>query len=310
MIRQIFSQFRDIYDINFTSFKPITSKTFLLKCNNNNCYFAKKSSLYSQEKYQFLYDQGIKNVLYPIKNRRGNFITTDSDNKYYVTNFINDFDIVGEIKAVNMADELANLHANTYFKKQLSKDNSRKKMEDLYEYLQYKFNVIESYVRTIETRPFDEYSIIILKNYHHILDAKKIMAPIHKRLVSEIKGKKTVYYNFIHNNPKLNHLLITSGNRYLTSIEKSKIGISSLDMAKYYVECEDLNIDFKSTITNYFAKYDDDFYLEYFYFLVLLFYIKGIVIIDKDYVSAQNFLHATGSIKKFIETFDLKDKNE
>ena len=43
---------------------------------------------------------------------------------------------------------------------------------------------------------------------------------------------------------------------------------------------------------------------------VFLYYIKGIVIIDKDYVSSQSFLYATNSIKKFIETFDLEEKKE
>ena len=40
---------------------------------------------------------------------------------------------------------------------------SRKNMEQLFEYLDYKFAALEMFIRSIETRPFDEYSIVILK---------------------------------------------------------------------------------------------------------------------------------------------------
>ena len=207
-----------------------------------------------------------------------------------------------------MADELADVHFNTYFKKQLSVDFSRKQMEELYEYLQYKFRMLEAFVRTVETRPFDEYSIIILKNYRYILNAK-IIAPIHKRLVSEIKARKSVNYSFVHNNPKLNHLINSAGMRFLISLEKSKMGIASLDMAKFYIECEDLKLDFKTIISNYFNKYGDDFYQEYFYFLVILYYLKGLVVVDKDYITAQNFLYVSDSIKRLTNDFDLQDRS-
>lgn len=309
MNRQLFASLRDIYDIKFNAYKPITSNSYKLVCDNGSNYFIKKSNLYVQQKYQFLYDQGLQNILYPLKNNQGRFITANNDYSFFISNFINDFAIVDEVKAVNMVDELSNIHFNTYYKKQLSVDFSRKKMEELYEYLQYKFRMLEAFIRTVETRPFDEYSIIILKNYRYILDAKKIITPIHKRLVSDIKSKKSVNFSFIHNNPKLNHLINSAGHRYLISLEKSKMGLSSLDMAKFYIESEDLNLDSKTIINNYFSKYDDDFYQEYFYFLVILYYLKGLVVIDKDYVTAQNFLYVSDSIKRITTDFNLKDRN-
>mgnify|MGYP000409526969 CR=1 FL=1 len=308
MNREIFSRLSNVYNIRFKAYKPVTANTYKVICENGNNYFIKKSNPLVQQKYQFLYDQGIKNILYPIKNNYGRFLTANNYNSYYVTNYIKDNTVVNEVKAVNLLDELANVHFNTYFKKQLSVDFSRRKMEELYEYLQYKFNMLESFVRTVETRPFDEYSIIILKNYRYILDGKKILSEIHKRLVSDIKSKKSVNFAFVHNNPKLNHLLNSAGNRYLISIDKAKIGISSLDLAKYYIECEDLKLDFKSIINNYFSKYEDDFYQDYFYFLVLLYYFKGFIVLDKDYVTSQNFLYVSEQIKKLINDFNLSDR--
>ena len=129
-------------------------------------------------------------MAYPLKNVKGHFVTNINKNFLFLSNFYPHFDIVGEIKAVNLADELSNLHYNTYFKRQLSVEFSRKNMEQLFEYLDYKFAAMEMFIRSIETRPFDEYSIVILKNYQYLLDAKRIMSELHKGLIGAIKEKK------------------------------------------------------------------------------------------------------------------------
>src|SRR5690554_5927647 len=126
MNRHLFSALGEVYNIRFASFKPLTSKSFRLKSKDNEqCFFAKKSNIYSQEKYRFLYEQGISNIVYPLKNKRGNFVTNIRKNHIFVSDYYRPFDIVGEIKAVNMIEELSGLHSNTYFKRQLSVDFSR-----------------------------------------------------------------------------------------------------------------------------------------------------------------------------------------
>lgn len=301
---------RSLYDISIDNYKPITSKTSKIYCKDGNCYFMKQSNLLTELKYQFLDDQGIGNILYPLKNRRGEFITKNENMSFYVMDYIPFHNSLNEIKAVYLADELNSLHIATGFKRQLSPSTSKEKMKDIYEYLQYKFSSIEVFVRSVEAREFDEYSITILKNYQYILNGKKIMARLQKKIVGDIKDKKSVNYAFIHNNPKLDHLFTLQGDKYLTSIENSKIGVPSLDMAKFYLETEDINVDIKTLIKEYFSKFDDDFYFDYFCFLVLLYYMKSLIIIDKDYVTSQNFIYVAGSIKTFINLFELEKDNE
>ena len=191
MNRDIFAKLGDLYNLRFSAYKPLSAKTFRLRCREGgDCYFVKRSNIYSQEKYRFLYDQGIANIAYPLKNVKGNFVTNINKNFLFLSAYYPHHEIVGEIKAVNLADELSSLHYNTYFKRQLSVDFSRRNMEQLFEYLDYKFAVLEMFVRSVETRPFDEYSIVILKNYQYLLDAKKIMGELHKSLIGAIKEKK------------------------------------------------------------------------------------------------------------------------
>lgn len=309
MIRRILDESSKYYNLEFKTYNPLSSKAYKVKSDNGEEYFLKETELYMQEKFKFLYNQGINNILYPIKNRAGEYITKCSGT-FYVTNFVSDFYTVNEIKAASLLGELNYLHTNTFYKRQLSPLKSREKMDSIFEYLQYKFALIEVFVRSVEARPFDEYSITILKNYQYILDAKKVMANLQRKVITAIKEKRSINYSFIHNNPKLDHLLSYNGSQYLISIEKAKIGVPSLDIAKFYVESEDLNFDIKAIIQSYFSKYEDPFYYDYFCFLVLFIYIKGLVIVDKDYVSSQNFIYTASSIKTFIATFSLIPERE
>ena len=103
-------------------------------------------------------------------------------------------------------------------------------------------------------KPLGNFSVPILENYHHILDAKTEMIRLQKRIIAIIKDKESVVFSFLHNNPKLDHILIVRGAKYLTSLENGKIGINSLDLAKFYVENQDLNIDFSQIIKEYYQN--------------------------------------------------------
>lgn len=302
-MREILNDTRVKYQINSHEIKPVTSKSYLMKCQAGNCFFIKKTELYTEDKFAFLKEQGITNVIYPIKNTNNKYITTYNQGLYYLTDYYHDRQYSNQYKAVKLSRELANLHHNTDYKKPLSVEFSRKKVEELYEYFRYKFSTIELFIRTVEAQPFDEYSIVILKNYQYIILGEKKIAALHKKLIEHVKSRKSVSHSFIHNNPKFNHLINVEGSDYLISIDNSKIGIPSLDIAKFYIEAEDITLDIKSLINQYFEQYDDDFYFDYFCFLVLLYYVKGININGKDYVSSQSFIYAASSIKKFIEIF-------
>ena len=93
------------------------------------------------------------------------------------------------------------------------------------------------------------------------------------------------------------------GSKYLTSLENGKIGINSLDLAKFYVENQDLNIDFSQIIKDYYQNENNSFYYDYFRFLVLVIYIKRIVVHQLDHISAQNFIANAEQIKKYFALF-------
>ena len=179
-------------------------------------------------------------------------------------------------------------------------------MDEIISFLNYQYSIIEAYIKTIESQKYDEFSIPILKNYQYILKTKNIMINKNKSIIKAIKEEKSVFFCFLHNNPKIDHLIIVDGNKYLISIDNGVIGIPSLDIAKFYIENQDIYYDISLQIKEYFNSYNDDFYYDYFIFMVILIYLKGLIIDTKQYISTQSFIYTTDSIKKFLKNFNLE----
>lgn len=290
------------YEISLDQFKVITPKTIKFQDSNGNNYFLKNTKYNVYEKYMFLNNQNINNILFPLKNKRNEFVTRNNNSAFYINNYIEDFTIIKEMKFQNMYNELNKLHDQTKIIRQLNPSSSRPKFEEITNRLDYKFKTLENYVRSVEAKNLNIYSMPVLANYQYLLDTKKELVRLQKRIISSVKAKETIEYSFIHNNPKLEHLLNVHGNNYLTSIENSKIGLESLDLAKLYVENENLNIDYTGLLIERFNNINP-FYYDYFRYMVLLLYVEGLVLSTDEYINAQMFINTTNSIKKYFDNF-------
>ena len=309
-IRNLYFDIRENYNIDLLSYCPLTSKSFKIITKDNNKLIVKKSKDKVKSKYMFLKNEGLDNIIYPYFNKKNNVLTRLSNNDfcdecYYVLPFYDDNNVLNETKVKSLLEELKILHKKTSFNRNLSLKKSKGKMEEIIAILEYRFQLLEAYVRTVESQKYDEFTIPILKNYHYILDSKKILIDKNRKIVNAIKEEKSVSYCFLHNNPKLDHLIINDGNKYLISIDNGVIGIPSLDIAKFYIENEDINFDMFTHISEYFSEFNDEFYFDYFVFLVLFIYIKGLIIDSKGYISTQSFIFTSNSINKFIKIFKL-----
>ncbi len=298
----LLNEINNNYNLEIKDWQRLTRKSFLVHCESSSCYFIKRTLPNAMEKYQFLANQGVSNVLYPIINKQREFVTNSENDFFYVSDYVENFRSVDEIQVKNMYESLNILHHNTEYKRQLSPATARPKFEELTKQLDYKFRIIEEYIRSLEMKPLGPFSMPILGNYHYVLDAKNFLIGIQKKIILNIKDRETINFTYLHNNPKLDHLITSRGSKYLVSIENGKLGISSLDLAKLYVENEHLNIDFQAL---YFGGYNggDDFYYDYFCFLVLFIYIKRIKVGPNDSISAQSFVDAANSITRFKEAF-------
>jgi len=312
-IKNVYLNIRNNYDFDLLSYTPLTSKSIKILTKNNDKYIIKKSKNKVKSKYSFLKNEGLDNIIYPKFNKNNNYLTRLANNNcvddecYYVSPYYEDNNVLNEKKAKNLLEELKVLHEKTSFTRNLSMNKSKSKMEEIIIFFDYKFKSLEAYIRTIEAQNYDEFSIPVLKNYHHILDCKSILIEKNRKIVNKIKEEKAVTFCFLHNNPKIDHLIINNGNKYLISIDNGVIGIPSLDIAKFYIENNDINFDMYTHIKEYFNAYNDDFYFDYFVFLVMFIYLKGLIIDVKGYISTQSFIYTTNSLNNFIKLFKLKE---
>lgn len=297
------------YELSIEDIEPLSSKAFKIYDSSGNAYFLKEVGLESFEKYQFLSNEGVNNILYPALNRDKNFVTRYNNHSIYLNTFIESVNLKDELMANSLYHELNNLHQKTSFKRQLSPNSSRPKFEEITRRLDYLFRSIEEYIRGVESRPLTRENMQILGNYQYVLDAKKELVRLQKRIISSIKARESINYSYVHNKPRLDHIISVKGIKYLTSIENGRIGISSLDMAKLYIENEDLNIDFKSIIDDFYRHQDNPFYYDYFRYLVLLFTVKRLNVTNDLFVDANLFITTSNSIKKYFDSFpDYKEE--
>lgn len=297
------------YGIKVDKKVQLSNKTYKIVCDNTNCYFIKQVPKELENKYIFLSNHGINNIIYPYKNNNKEFISSYNSNNYYISDYITNNPIGEDQIGFRMFYALDSLHNNTSIKRQLSVNDTKPKFEEITKQLDYKFKLIESYIRSLETKPINKYSYLVLENYHILILAKSELINLQKKIIASIKAKESVEYVFLHNNPKLEHLLIDKGNSYLTSIDNSKIGIDSLDLAKFYVENQYLKLDFKKIIFDDYYSHKQSFYYDYFCFMVLFIYIKRINFTNMSIFNIEKFVHNCENINNFIETFLNKEQN-
>lgn len=302
-IRQYDNELVKYYEIEIVDYEPITTKSYKLITNNGKEYFFKETTDVALEKYQYLANQGINNILYPVENIEKRLITKTNQMSFYINDYIHQVSVREDVKAANMFKELNHLHNQTIIKKTLDPAKSRAKFDELSNQLDYKFRVLEQMVRRVESKPLDLFSMPILENYHIILNAKKELVKLQKRIISSVKARESVNYSFLHNNPSTDHILNIRGVNYLTSIDNGKNGISSLDMAKFYVKNEAYDIDFKSMILNEYYDESHLFYYDYFRYLVLVIYIKRMPVSTEDYINANSFVDTADAIARYFRNF-------
>ncbi len=304
--KRYYKLIKDNYGLDILNASLFTKRVVKFETNVNSNYLIKKTNMTLNKKLDFLSGQGINNILYPMLNNNKKFVTSNDNENIYLSNYIQPNDVIPQIKFNNMFNELVKLHQNTTFKKQLNSKSSRSKIDEISKQLNYKFINMEEFVRSVESKPLNEYSMKILGNYHFFLEAKKEMVKLERLIINSVKEKETVDFSFIHNNPKLDHLLIYNGDKYLTSIDNSKIGIFSLDLAKLYLENEELNIDFKTTFYNFFQAYENEFYFNYFKFLILFIIIKRTRTKELDSYTSESFAQNAKSINYYYANFSQK----
>lgn len=293
----------NLYDLEIVKKENKTNKSFILHCRSGNCFLLKELDVDSSIVYDFLNNLGVSNVILPKSNIDERFITKINNKFYYITTYYRSNDTNTNKKTADLFDELVKLHRNTSFPRKMSPEIYRNKFEELTKRIDVRFKMLEDYIRSIETKKINHSSYKVLEKYHILLDLKQELIKLQKKIINSIKDNQSVDYVFIHNNPKIDHLIYVRGNKYLVSMDKGKMGIKSIDFAKFYIENNDVNIDMVSLIKNELLEDNNSFYYDYFRFNVLLIYLFNINITTENNITYNSIIYHCDRISKFLNEF-------
>lgn len=277
-----------------TILNKVTSNVTLFKIGNNK-YIIKLVSSKSNAIYDFIISQNVKSVSYPLKK----FKTVDG--MYFLYNYEQELNFPVLKKTQQLVSCIDELHKSTSYEKKLNKKNF-KFLYRTYKKIDYKFQMLEMYIREAEVKQNKtDFEWVILSKYSVFLDTKIIMYNLQKKIHTFIDDKINVVYSLNHGNPDVNHLY----NKKLISFDSAYQGIFISDLARLYVSCDHVNLDWHSIIDQILSPYNNNFYKVYFKFLVLYIYVINI---DFDLVDLNNacnkYIQLSRKISIFLQNFE------
>ncbi len=282
------------YECEIIEINKVTDNVTLFSANNIK-YIIKFVTPKCRDIYDFLMTQQANSISYPIKK------FTTKEGMYYLYNYEEELNFPTVKKTQHLIEAINELHNTTSYEKKLSSKNF-KYLYRTYKKLDYKFQMLEMYIREAEIKQSKtDFEWVILSKYSVFLDVKNMMYDLQKKIHNYVDEKIGVVYCLNHGDPNLNHLY----NKKLLSFDNAYLGIFVSDLAKIYVSCDHINLDWYSIINQIIEPYENKFYKIYFKFLVLYIYIINI---DFDLVDVNNacnkYIQINRKITIFLKNFE------
>ena len=283
---------KDYFKSNNLLLKDITNKTKELLVDSNS-YILKEATININSIYVYLKSQNVKSVIYPIDYLEIN------NRKYFLFKKHYDYNYPNSKKITEMQDILKEIHYKTRIIKKIKKSDIKYLYRIEYK-LNYKFSLLEAFIRSIEMKEIKEdFDWIILSKYHYFLDCKQELEKLSVEIYNSIENKKSIEFSIIHGKPSIDHLVDSK----LISFENAKLGFFVSDISKFYIENDHINIDWFILIDNWLEK-EEKLYRYYFKFLVLYIYILNLNInYLNNYSCLNNYIRISDKIRIFLNNF-------
>ncbi len=285
---------KDYFKSDINNFIQKTPNVYSLEVCNKK-YILKLVSAKCIKINSFLVQENIDIVSLPFKKFK------TKKGVYFLYEYQVELDIPNQTKAKHLLELTNLLHDKTKYEKKLSSKNF-KYLYRTYKKIDYKFQMLEMYIRESEIKNNkNDCDWILLSKYHVFLDAKIVMYNLQKKIHDYIDKKTNVLYSLNHGNPNISHIY----NNKLISMDSSYLGLFVSDIAKLYINCDHINIDWYTLINEVLSKYDNEFYKIYFKFMVLYIYMINVDlnVIDLG-VSSNKYIQISRKISIFLQNFE------
>lgn len=175
------------------------------------------------------------------------------NDRYQVTQYIEELDIPQEEKINDLIDTISLLHKKTSYFKKVNNDEYIKIYEDLVNDYNYLFNYYNSIIESIDNSMFLSSSNYLLsRNITLILDSLNIGMEYLENWLEKIEKLDKMRVCVINNDLSLSNYK-RSDKSYLINWNKSKIDMPVYDLYNFYNKVN--NIDFIDVLIRYEKKY-------------------------------------------------------
>ena len=209
-------------------------------------------------KFVFKDSQINLNILEYLKSRNfdymPSFVNDVSSDGFQITEYLDDFDIPLEQKALDMVSLVDLLHSKTTHYKEVDLNDFEQIYEDIDNNLEYLYGYYTDIITVIESKVFMSPSEYLLARninviYESIDDCKDRLEHFHDLILGKRKRRDVV----LHNNLSLDHF-VRNESSFLISWDKAKIGSPVFDIYKLYRK-HALDLDFEEILREYERHY-------------------------------------------------------
>lgn len=220
-------------------------KDSVLIVNTNNGKYVYKEKEPNNKIYNYL------------KSRNFDYLpvfVSNSNDKYQLMEYLDEFDIPKEQKILDMVSLVSLLHSKTTHYKEIDYNDYEQLYDDLNNNIEYLNGYYNDLINIIETKVYmspSEY--LIARNITTIFNSINLAKERLDEWYQLVKEKRKQRNVVLHNNLKLDHF-IKNKHSYLISWDKSKIGSPVFDLYKLYNN-HALDFDFAEVLKKYESNY-------------------------------------------------------
>ncbi len=293
------------YNIKIAQIIPI-NEILKMKTEQEKSYILKKVKKREViDIYYFLISQKFVNFIMPEPTINNQLFTTYNQQVYYLIPYYDNIDYPVEKKLIDYIDLLYKLHKYTIIRKAFNKSQFNRLYKKKLKRLDRQFQLLELYIVECENKTFKSvFDWTYLVKYNEIMYIKNILLKLKSQIDGLIDEIENYDYCIIHNNPSIDHFVVTNERNYLISFDHSTIGLKVHDYIQLFIDYSEYEVDWMTLIINdQISKFE--FY--YFIFNVLYYMIKNIQITflanNSNYESINIMIHNLYVAAKAVELY-------
>lgn len=264
------------YNIKITQIIPI-NEVLKVKTSQNHVYILKKVKKREIiQVYYFLLSQKFTHFIMPEKTVYNQIFTNFENQLYYVIPYFDDIDYPIEKKLIDYIDLLNKLHRSTTIRKHFNRSQFNKLFKKKLKRLDSQFQLLDLYIIECENKKFKSiFDWTYIVKYNEIMYLKNILLKLQSQVEALVDDIENYDYCIIHNNPSIDHFIVTNEKNYLISFDHSTIGFKVHDYIKLFIDYSEYDVDWMTLIINdHISKFE----FNYFIFNVLYYIVKNIEI--------------------------------